>query len=165
LPEPAVLILDEPGTGLDPAARLTMMNLLNELCREGGVTALLTTHLVDEADRCDAVAILDHGHLVAHGTPAALKRRVGGDVVTVQTSDPHNLARRITTEHGVGAQVTNGAVRMEGTDGLELASTLARAFAGQIESVSVRKPSLEDVFFMVTGHDLENRMANEAQAA
>ncbi len=87
LNHPDVLLLDEPSTGLDPAARIDLWRALADV-RAAGVTVLVTTHLMDEADRCDRLAILDAGKLLACDAPAALKERIGGDVITVQSRDP-----------------------------------------------------------------------------
>ena len=88
LHQPEVLLLDEPSTGLDPGARRDLWLYLKEIREQDGVTSLVTTHLMEEAERCDRVAILDHGKLVALGTPDELRAEIGGDVVTLGTADP-----------------------------------------------------------------------------
>ncbi len=85
LNQPRVLLLDEPSTGLDPAARIDMWNYLTEVQRTDGVTILLTTHLMDEADKCTRLAIMDRGRLAVCDTPAAMKERIGGDVISLKT--------------------------------------------------------------------------------
>ncbi|MHC4958214.1 MAG: ABC transporter ATP-binding protein [Planctomycetota bacterium] len=139
LHEPEVLLLDEPSTGLDPGARLDLWTYLREL----GVTILLTTHLIEEAERCDRLAILDRGKLVALGTPDELKATVGGTVVTARCADPDGLAEE------VGGRVVDGALRVETEDGNAL---VARLMALGVEEVTLKKPSLEDVFIQATGH-------------
>ncbi len=154
LHRPEVLILDEPGTGLDPAVRASFMNHLAELRDREGVTCLLTTHLMDEAQRCDRIGFLDHGRLVALDPPAVLTGTIGGDVLTVCTADPAELALRVAERFGGHAEVLNGAVRIERDKGHEFVTDLIEAFPGQIDSVTVGKPTLEDVFVHLTGHRL-----------
>ncbi|HEX6987694.1 MAG TPA: ABC transporter ATP-binding protein, partial [Planctomycetaceae bacterium] len=94
LHDPTVLLLDEPSTGLDPGARHDLWRLLAEL-RDAGMTVLVTTHLMEEADRCDRLAILNRGEVVALGTPDELRASVGGDCLTIRGSRPEWLAERI----------------------------------------------------------------------
>jgi ABC-2 type transport system ATP-binding protein len=149
-----VLVLDEPGAGLDPAARLSFMTALRELCDTDGVTCLLTTHLLDEADRCDGLGVLDEGRLVAHGSPAELKAAIGGDVISVACGNPSALANEAQSRFGVTAALNDGIVRIERPRGHEFVPQLVEAFPGEIESVSVGKPTLDDVFLRLTGHRL-----------
>src|SRR5438874_3156243 len=92
---PRVLLLDEPTTGLDPGARRDLWQYLRILRDEEHVTVLVTTHLMEEAERCDRLAILNEGKLVALGTPAELKKEIGGDVIVLEASEPESLAKRI----------------------------------------------------------------------
>ena len=156
LHRPRVLILDEPSTGLDPVARSTLMEQLFELRDRDGVTCLLTTHLMDEADACDRIGILDQGRLIALDTPAALKSTIGGDVLTLSTSDPAALAAKIERRFGAGVAVFDRLVRIERTRGHEFVPDLIEAFPGEIDSVTVGKPTLDDVFVHLTGHRLWN---------
>jgi ABC-2 type transport system ATP-binding protein len=154
LHEPRLLLLDEPSTGLDPGARHDLWETLETL-RAQGVTVLLTTHFMEEGDRCDRLVLLSRGTIVAEGTPAALKEEIGGDVVTVTGRDPGELAREIAALHPELAPVVqDGTVRLERERGHELAARLAEALPGRIESVTVARPSLEDVFLRRTGHRL-----------
>jgi ABC-2 type transport system ATP-binding protein len=152
LNKPALLLLDEPSTGLDPRARRELGDYLAELRAKDGVTVLLTTHIMEEADRCDRLAILDRGRLVALDKPAALKERVGGDVITVE---PARLREAIEKRFGVKASVVDNTVRIERPRGHEFVPALVEAFPGEINSVSVGKPTLEDVFIHLTGHRFE----------
>jgi ABC-2 type transport system ATP-binding protein len=154
LHEPRLLLLDEPSTGLDPGARRDLWETLESL-QAGGVTVLLTTHFMEEGDRCDRLVLLSRGAIVAEGTPVDLKREIGGDVITLTGSDPEALAREIAALHpGLAPEVRDGAVRLERERGHELAARLAEALPGRIESVTVARPSLEDVFLRRTGHRL-----------
>ncbi len=156
LHRPEVLILDEPSTGLDPGARADLMVHLRELRERDGVTSLLPTHLMDEADRCDRVGILDNGRLVALGTPTALKATIGGDVVTIHSGNPDSLAARAKERFSCKADVVDGTVRIERERGHQFVPQLIEAFPGEIDSVTVGKPTLDDVFLHLTGHRLWN---------
>ena len=141
LHEPSVLVLDEPSTGLDPGARLDLWTYLREI----SVTSLLTTHLMEEAERCDRLGILDRGKLVALGTPDELKARIGGDVVTITTRDE-------TLAEATGGAWIDGAVRIEVENGHALISRLVEEFGDRIDGIAMSKPTLEDVFISATGH-------------
>jgi ABC-2 type transport system ATP-binding protein len=151
LNQPRILLLDEPSTGLDPAARIDMWNYLTEIQRTAGVTILLTTHLMDEADRCSRLAILDRGRLAACDTPAAMKDRIGGDVISLTTNQPARVVEMIRDRFGLATETVGGVVRMERQRGHEFVPQLIEALPGLIESVSVGKPTLEDAFIHVTG--------------
>jgi ABC-2 type transport system ATP-binding protein len=147
LHRPDVLLLDEPSTGLDPGARRDLWDALRAL---KGVTVLLTTHLLEEAERCDRLAILHKGKIVAIGEPMALRGEIGGDVVTVRSRDPQQLAAAIREKLGEEPQVVDGTVRLSKDRGHEFVGRLVEAFPQQIDSVTVAKPSLEDVFMSKT---------------
>jgi len=154
LHEPALLLLDEPSTGLDPGARLDFAAHLAHLRDAHGVSILLTTHILEEAERCDRVGILHQGHLVAIGTPDELKARVGGDVVVVQTHDAEGLRMRIRERFNCHPAVVEGRVRVEIARGHAFVRDVVDAFAGDIQAVTFGKPTLEDVFVHLTGHHL-----------
>ena len=163
LHQPDLLLLDEPSTGIDPGARLDFWEYLQLLRRQEGVTVLLTTHLLDEADKCDRLAILDRGAIVADGTPAELKSRIGGDVVALTSGDAHALAAKLPGAIGVTPQVIDGTVRFEHGDGPRLVARLMEELPGQIDSVTVSRPSLEDVFIHLTGHRFQEETPGENQ--
>jgi ABC-2 type transport system ATP-binding protein len=149
---PALLLLDEPSTGLDPAARGDLWRYLLSLRQEAGVTIVLTSHLLDEADRADQIGILHQGQLVALDTPSALRASVGGDAVTIESDTPGELARQITERFRCPAEVVEEAVRLEQPDGHRWIARLVEAFPERINSIKVGKPTLEDVFIAKTGH-------------
>lgn len=154
---PRLLLLDEPSTGLDPIARADVWRYLDEVRKSDGVTIALTTHLMDEADRCDRVAILDSGKLVALDAPAALKEKVGGDVITLATRDPSGLRDVLREKFQIAAEeIDPRTVRFERARGHELIPALIEAMPGLIDSVSVGKPTLEDVFIHATGRRFAN---------
>ncbi len=152
LHRPSVLLLDEPTTGLDPGARRDLWLYLDKLRADEQVTILVTTHLMEEAERCDRLAILSHGKLVALGTPAELTSEIGGDVITLETASPESLAQRLAARFGTEAQIMDGSVRLERENGARFAAEAVEAFPGEIQAVNVAKPSLEDVFIHRTGH-------------
>jgi ABC-2 type transport system ATP-binding protein len=151
LHRPQLLLLDEPSTGVDPAVRLDFWSYLRTLREEQGVTVLLTTHLLEEADKCDRLAILDKGSLVASGTPDELKSRIGGDVITLASADAEGLARSLEEQFQIRGQVVDGAVRFEHAEGPEAVARLLRALPPSVDSLTVARPSLEDVFIGATG--------------
>jgi ABC-2 type transport system ATP-binding protein len=151
---PRVLLLDEPTTGLDPGARRDVWQYLRTLRDEEQVTVLVTTHLMEEAERCDRLAILNEGRLVALGTPAELKQEIGGDVIVLEAKEPESLALRIHARFDVEARVIERQVRIEKDHGHRFVTDLVEAFPGEIDAVSIAKPSLEDVFIRRTGHRL-----------
>ena len=152
LHKPELLILDEPSVGLDPGARYDLWQYLEQLREAGGVTILVTTHLIDEADRCDRVLILHKGEVVASGTPAELKRRIGGDIIALATENPDILQQKIVSKFGIEPVVLDGSVRIERLNGHEFIAELIESFPGMIESVTLANPTLEDVFIDRTGH-------------
>ena len=151
LHRPRLLLLDEPSTGLDPGARREFWQYLEALNRQDGTTVLLTTHLMDEAEKCHRLAILNKGALVALDTPETLKSRVGGDVIVLRTQDAQQLSLSISDRFGVPAAVMDNTVRIERPKGHEFVTDLVEAFPGQIDAVMLSKPSLEDVFIHMTG--------------
>lgn len=152
LHQPALLLLDEPTTGLDANARRDLLTLLRELHREEGVSIVWTTHLLEEAEECSRLLILDEGLTVALDTPSALKAAIGGDVVAARTRDAEGLAARIEARFGGRPRVVGDTVRIERERGHEFLTALVEAFPGEIEAVTVARPTLEDVFIQRTGH-------------
>jgi ABC-2 type transport system ATP-binding protein len=152
LHHPEVLLLDEPTTGLDPGARHDLWQYLQILRDEEHVSIIVTTHLMEEAERCDRLAILNEGNLVALGTPEELTHEIGGDVILLEARDPQSLADRIRIKFQVDATVMNERVRLEIENGHHFVPEVVEAFPGEIESLSVSKPTLEDVFIHRTGH-------------
>ena len=164
LHHPEVLLLDEPTTGLDPGARRDLWQYLQILRDEEHVSVIVTTHLMEEAERCDRLAILSEGNLVALGTPEELTREIGGDVILLEARDPKNLADRIREKYHVDASVIDAHVRLEIEGGHRFVPDVVEAFPGEIQSLSVSKPTLEDVFIHRTGHRFWNEEAEAAAA-
>jgi ABC-2 type transport system ATP-binding protein len=158
LHHPGVLLLDEPTTGLDPGARRDLWQYLQMLRDEEHVSVLVTTHLMEEAERCDRLAIMNEGNLVALGTPAELKSEIGGDVILLDAAHEASvLAERIRARFHVETtvlenQAGKNQVRMEREGAHRFVTEVVEAFPGEIEALSVSKPALEDVFIRRTGH-------------
>lgn len=154
LHHPRLLLLDEPSTGLDPAARIDLWRHLRQINQDEGVTVLATTHLMEEAERCLRLAVMQQGRMLACDSPAALKERVGGDVITITTSQPAEVRSLLHERFGVEVQQIDGALRLERKRGHEFVPQLIEAAPGLIDSISVGKPTLEDVFINLTGQRL-----------
>ena len=151
---PRLLILDEPSAGLDPGARHDLWEYLERLRDEEQVTILVTTHLIDEADRASRVLILNKGTVVATGSPHTLKQRIGGDIIAVTSVDAERLRNRVAEKFGLQPVLLNGSLRIEKVDGHRFIATLIESFPGMIDTVTLAKPTLEDVFIDCTGHRL-----------
>ena len=156
LSEPRILILDEPSTGLDPGARRDLWDYVLGLREKQGTTVLVTTHLMDEAERCDRLAILDRGRIVAVDSPDALRRKIGGDVLTIRSNDTTALRDALERRWGVSGNCVDGCVRLEHPDARSLLREIYDAFPDAIESIQLARPTLEDVFIRETGHQLWN---------
>ena len=153
LHHPGVLLLDEPTTGLDPGARRDLWQYLQMLRDEEHVSVLVTTHLMEEAERCDRLAILNEGNLVALGTPAELKSEIGGDVIMLDAArDAALLAEQIRARFQVETTVLGNQVRIERENGHRFVTDVVEAFPARNQGISVSKPALEDVFIRRTGH-------------
>jgi ABC-2 type transport system ATP-binding protein len=152
-----VLLLDEPSTALDPGARRDFLGYLRELRDTAGLTVVLSTHDLEEAEHCDRVAIFDAGRIVALGTPDELKAAVGGDVLVIRATAPEALRERLAARLGLDVRLVDGTLRIERPRGHELVRDVVEAFPGEVRSVTVGKPTLGDVFVRLTGHGMEDR--------
>ena len=159
LHSPEVLFLDEPTRGLDPQTRSHIWDYLRDLRRREGITIFMTTHYMDEAEFCDRIAIIDMGRIVALGTPDELKARVGGDVITIATADNAASATELASKFGVTPAVDNGTLRIEVSDGAALIPRMVRDLSAQVTAVTLRRPSLDDVFLKLTGRAIREEQA------
>jgi ABC-2 type transport system ATP-binding protein len=153
---PRVLFLDEPTVGLDPQTRNAIWQHVHKLRAGGNVTVFMTTHYLEEAENCDRIAIIDHGVIVALGTPEELKRRVGGDVIVVGVNGEQGLREAFASRYGVEVMATEGELRFEVGDGASFVPRLTADFPGAIRSVSVHRPTLDDVFLKLTGRAIRD---------
>jgi ABC-2 type transport system ATP-binding protein len=163
LHEPRLLILDEPSTGLDPAARRDFLNYLADLREREGITIVLTTHHMEEAERCDRIGVLDQGRLVAIAPPGELKSRVGGDVVVIHAPEPDLLRQKIEQRMRIKTALVDDTLRIERPRGHEFVRDVVEAFGAEIESVTYGKPTLEDVFVHLTGRRFNTSTSEGAE--
>ncbi|MBI4369918.1 MAG: ATP-binding cassette domain-containing protein [Elusimicrobia bacterium] len=154
---PKILILDEPSTGLDPGARLDLWRHLNELAQTLQTTVVATTHLMDEAEKCSRLALINEGTLIALGTPQELKGQIGGDVITLASADPQGLKKFIAEKFSDNAQIVDQTVRLERAQGHLIIPQIISSYPGTISSATLSKPTLEDVFIHRTGHRFWNQ--------
>ncbi len=161
LHHPGVLFLDEPTLGLDPQTRNRMWEYILELRRQEGTTIFLTTHYMDEADKADRIAVIDLGKLIAMDTPAKLKRMVGKDIVSLKTDDNDQAVAEIRTRYQVEARPDGDGLCFEVANGEEFLPVLLREFSTRIASVSMRRPSLDDVFLKLTGREIREEEVSD----
>jgi len=154
LHHPKVLFLDEPTLGLDPQTRNRMWEYILELRHQEGTTIFLTTHYMDEANKADRIAVIDYGKLIAMDTPAKLRRMVGKDIVSLRTDDNDRAAEEIRRRYRIEARRDGDGLCFEVANGEEFLPVLLREFSTLIVSVSMRRPSLDDVFLKLTGREI-----------
>jgi ABC-2 type transport system ATP-binding protein len=159
LHEPKVLFLDEPTLGLDPQTRNHLWSYIEQLNKEKGITIILTTHYMDEADRlCDRVAIIDKGKIIALDTPEKLKEEIGGDLITIKSPEREKLYAKINTLSWVNhVEPHDGSVTIKLENAERHVAELAQLSATNgiaIDSISIHKPTLEDVFLYFTGRTI-----------
>ncbi len=160
LHHPDILFLDEPTIGLDPQTRKHIWDYLRRLRDDEGITMFMTTHYMDEAENCDRIAIIDHGEIVALDSPDGLRARVGGDVVTVRTSNDEAVRTHLAERYGLEARgAPGGGLIVETEQGDQFIPELIRSYANgedgvQVRGVNLRRPTIDDVFIKLTGHDI-----------
>ncbi len=153
---PKVLFLDEPTIGLDPQTRRHIWEYLLRLREQEQLTIFLTTQYLEEAENCDRIAIIDHGTIVALDTPDGLKRSVGGDLITISSPDNAAAANEIRTRYALEPMVQDHTVRFHVAAGDTFLPEFVRTFPQQLQSISLTRPSLEDVFITLTGHEIRD---------
>lgn len=157
---PKVLFLDEPTIGLDPQTRRRIWDYVLDLRRRQGVTVFMTTHYMDEAEHCDRIGIIDHGEIVALGTPSALKQQVGGDVVSLRSAEATRLAEGLRQRFGAESRIVDGEVVVERDEGAAFIPQVVAAFPDLIEAVHLQPPTLDDVFLKLTGRTIRDEEAS-----
>lgn len=162
LHRPELLLFDEPSSGLDPLARRTLWDDLRKLREEKGATVLLTTHFIEEAERCDRVGILDRGRLVAQGAPDALKRSMNKDVLVIEAEHTEALRAEIEAQVSVTSALVDGTLRIECDDGQAMMASLYAGFRERISAIKLGRPTLEDVFIRETGRPFETAEGGNA---
>jgi ABC-2 type transport system ATP-binding protein len=159
---PRVLFLDEPTIGLDPQTRSSIWGYIRQLQESEEITIFMTTHYMDEAEFCGRIAIMDHGEIVALDTPQALKEAVGADRIRIETDDDGAAIEAIGEAFGLEATISEGAVSFAVSDGEEFVPRLFAELGVPIRSVSLSRPTLDDVFMSHTGTTI--RDAEESSA-
>jgi len=161
---PRVLFLDEPTVGLDPQTRSSIWEYINALKAREDITIFLTTHYMDEAENCDRIAIIDHGKIVAIDTPEALKASVGKDRVQIRTADDDAAIAALDAQFGIEATIAEGMVTFAVESGEQFVPRLFAELGVPIRSVSVSRPSLDDVFMSYTGKTIRDAEAGAADS-
>lgn len=156
LHSPRVLFLDEPTIGLDPQTRASIWTYIRELHKREEITVFVTTHYMDEAEHCDRIAIIDQGKIVALDTPAALKAGVGKDRVQIATADDPAAIAALKTQFQIEARMVEGLVTFAVADGAAFVPHLFEKLGIAIRSVTVQRPTLDDVFLNFTGTSLRD---------
>jgi ABC-2 type transport system ATP-binding protein len=164
LHSPRVLFLDEPTIGLDPQTRRSIWEYILGLRKSEDLTLFLTTHYMDEAEYCDRIAIIDQGKIVALDAPSNLKARVGGDVITLRTNDNEAAAEEIQRRFEIEVQRQDGQLHLEVERGEEFIPDLARELSVPITSISLNRPTLDDVFLKLTGRAIREEEASGQEA-
>jgi ABC-2 type transport system ATP-binding protein len=159
---PKVLFLDEPTLGLDPQTRFHIWEYILELRKRENITVFLTTHYMDEATVAERIAIIDYGKIIALDTPDALKRMVGGDIVTLKTENAEAAVAEIRQKYNIEAQQDSEGVFFEVQNGEEFIPILINNFKSGLYSISVRRPTLDDVFMKLTGHEIREEAGGDA---
>jgi len=164
LHHPAILFLDEPTLGLDPQTRNLLWNYIATLAKDKGITIILTTHYMEEADRlCNRVAIIDHGKIIAMDTPEKLKDSLGGDLVTVRSPDPAGVAAALKEPWVSRVEIHGGDVVISLKNADQYVSTIVTLLNEKqirIQSIAIHKPTLEDVFLSFTGKTIREQEAD-----
>ena len=155
LHRPRILFLDEPTIGLDPQARRQIWQFLDTLRQREETTLFVTTHYLEEAETCDRVGIIDHGRLIALGTPEELKQAFKGDVVQVRSNQLSELAQAIREEFHISPQLTERGLLLEVMDGEAFLPQLIRTCGDKIAGINIQRPSLNEVFLHLTGREFE----------
>lgn len=161
---PQVLFLDEPTIGLDPQTRAAIWDYLHDLRRRTGITVFVTTHYMDEAEHCDRIAIMDHGEIVVEDTPDALKSSIGTDRISLRTDDDELAIARVRDRLGLEAGMHEGQVTLAVAEGALVVPRLFGELGVHIRSVTVTRPSLDDVFLTYTGRTIRDSEGPQGSA-
>ncbi|MFC2058021.1 ATP-binding cassette domain-containing protein [Chloroflexota bacterium] len=161
---PKVLFLDEPTLGLDPQTRNRLWEFILELREREGSTIFFSTHYMDEAEYADHIAIIDRGKVIALDTPGGLKSMVGGDIISLKTSDDESAAEEIRLRYKAEVKIERGGISFEVTNGEEFIPDFVKDFGTKILSISLHRPTLDDVFLKLTGRELRDQEVGNREA-
>ena len=162
LHHPKVLFLDEPTLGLDPQTRRRIWEYILELRQREETTIFLTTHYMDEAEQADRVAIIDYGKLVAMDKPEKLQKLVSKDIVSVKTDDNTKAAEEIKRRYQIETRRDSDGLVFEVSGGEEFIPSFIKEFGTKIHSISLRRPSLDDVFLKLTGRQIREEEVSDS---
>ena len=157
---PQVLFLDEPTLGLDPQTRANLWDYILKLKRERNMTIFMTTHYMNEAENCDRIAIIDYGKIVAIDTPANLKKQVGGDIIRMTSGQKRKLKKELEERYKKEIKEEDGTLQLEVADGEKFLPRLFNELDTKIDSIELRKPTLDDVFLHLTGRKIREKEAS-----
>ncbi len=161
LHSPRVLFLDEPTLGLDPQTRRHIWDFVLQLREQRHLSIFLTTHYMDEAENCDRISVIDHGHIIALDTPEKLKDSLGGDVVTLTAEDNQSAARELTDKFNVAPEIQEGHIRFSIPQGEAFLPRLMQDFQSRLTSIGIHRPTMDDVFLKLTGRAIRDAEAGE----
>jgi ABC-2 type transport system ATP-binding protein len=161
---PAVLFLDEPTLGLDPQTRAHLWEYILKLKREKQMTIFMTTHYMNEAEFCDRIAIIDRGKIVALDTPENLKKKIGGDIIRMKSAEQNNLKKEIKEKYKLQVKEEDGFVEIEVPSAETFMPRLFNELDAKIESIEMRRPTLDDVFLKLTGKRIREQQASNKDA-
>jgi len=157
---PQVLFLDEPTLGLDPQTRVHIWDYILKLRESQQMTIFMTTHYMNEAEYCDRIAIIDEGKIIALDTPEKLKKKVGGDIIQMKSFEKDKLKAEIKERYKLKAKEEGEILQIEVTDGEKFLPRLFNDLSTKIDSIELRKPTLEDVFLKLTGRKIREEEAS-----
>ncbi len=157
---PRVLFLDEPTLGLDPQSRTNLWEFITDLPKRNNVTIFMTTHYMEEAEVCDRIAIIDHGQIIALDSPDELKKIIGGDVVSITTTDNLNVRREIEAVFKMNVSEKENQLYMTCSKGDTCIPELIRTLGDKVLSVRIQRPTLNDVFLKLTGKTIRGDEAS-----
>ncbi len=160
LHRPRLLFLDEPTLGLDPQTRNHIWTYIHKLRNEQGITIFMTTHYMDEAENCDRIGIIDYGKIVAINTPDNLKKMVGGDIITLKTTDDEKAEQEIGERYKIQVRRDEKGIHLEIENSEEFIPEFISSFSTRINSINLRRPTLDDVFMKLTGHEIRKEEAS-----
>ncbi|MBC7247000.1 MAG: ATP-binding cassette domain-containing protein [Actinobacteria bacterium] len=163
LHHPKVLFLDEPTIGLDPQTRKYIWEYIDGLKKREDTTIFLTTHYMEEAEHCDRIAIIDHGKIIAMDTSENLKNMVGGDVIRMKTADDARAEEELKRKYDINILEDRDCLCFEVDRGEEFIPRLIRDFGVAIQSISLHRPTLDDVFLKLTGREIREEGADELE--
>jgi ABC-2 type transport system ATP-binding protein len=161
LHNPKVLFMDEPTLGLDPQTRRHIWDYVLALRKQEHLTIFLTTHYLDEAENCDRIGVIDQGHIVALDTPDNLKDAMGGDVITLKASDNEAASKELKEKFDLSPVLKDGDVNFHVPHGEVFLPKLMQNFQTPLISISLRRPTLDDVFLKLTGRAIREEEASD----